>query len=109
MKKQIYFVLNAHEGWNLYDTTGSGSGEGRLQIQWHDEQRQFIEARSDDHTAIEFVIASALEGSQRHQWALGQIKKYNDQEWERVCSITYMKFEIGESEIPTREMNFNFF
>lgn len=100
-RKQIFFVLNEQEGWNLFDTKGSRGGD--LQIQWIGDDGK------DDDLAIEFVIAKALEGSERHQWALGQIKKYNDKEWERIDTIAYTRFDIRENEIPTRELSFNFF
>jgi len=103
-RKQIFFVLNQQEGWNLFDTKGSRGGD--IQIQWIDDG---IDKGKDDDLAMEFVIAKALDGSERHQWALGQVKKYNDKEWERICGIAYARFEIGESEIPTRDLGFNFF
>lgn len=105
---QIFFVLNQQEGWNLFDTRGGE--DGQIQIQWIDEDR-IIETRGDDTGAIEFVLAKALEGSERHQWALGQVKKYNPNEWNRVIDIAY-KFgvEFGqEDQIPTRDLGFNFF
>lgn len=65
---------NVEEGWDLFFSDGSDSGD--YQIQRIDEMNLF----ENDIEAIKFVYKKALEGSKRHRKALARIMILNPQE-----------------------------
>jgi hypothetical protein len=65
---------NVKEGWDLFFSQGSDSGD--YQIQRIDEIKLF----NNDIEAIRFVYKKALEGSKRHRKALARVMILNPQE-----------------------------
>ena len=69
---------NSKEGWDLFFSEGSVSGD--YQIQRIDEMGVF----ENDIEAIKFVYKKALEGSKRHRKVLARIMILNPQEIELI-------------------------